>query len=249
MLISDNGHKQKTKFIKKNLIFLIFFAIVFVCFSIANVSANTNTLNLSSLGDSYIDQHNPSTNYGSNWHMYVNPKNNQEEKLLIIFNLNSLPSNIIVNSANLYIFLGSDVPSSSRTHNIYKITSSWTESEVKWSNQPSISSSLTSSTNTGTTPFVWKNWDVTSDVQDFLSGAATNYGWEIKDNNETPSNNYNTLYRTREHPSNEQGGVTNPYLQINYVCESGWLGGNCSIPDCSSLNNCSGNGECVAPNN
>ena len=32
------------------------------------------------------------------------------------------------------------------------------------------------------------------------------------------------------------------------ACDNGWTGGSCALPDCATVNQCSGKGECVSSN-
>ena len=51
---------------------------------------------------------------------------------------------------------------------------------VTWITRPSFNATESDST-TAPTPPSWVQWDVTSDVQDYLDGTKTNYGWQVMD--------------------------------------------------------------------
>jgi hypothetical protein len=75
------------------------------------------------------------------------------------------------------------------------VTSIWSESTITWDTQPTVSS-----TNTGTVIIPSSpscvTWDVTADVQAWVSGTA-NHGWRVSDQDETTSS-AEVRYVTRE---------------------------------------------------
>ena len=50
-----------------------------------------------------------------------------------------------------------------------------------WNNQPSYATTSSAYSYVPSSPGTWMEWDVTSDVGDFVSGTYTNYGWKITD--------------------------------------------------------------------
>lgn len=101
---------------------------------------------------------------------------------LIRFDIPSILSNAQIIST-LYLFYQSwgDTNPRGRPLNIYRITSEWDEDTCNWNNQPSYTYSSTSTSIIPSTPGIWMKWDVTNDVDSFLSGNVTNYGWMITD--------------------------------------------------------------------
>jgi hypothetical protein len=106
---------------------------------------------------------------------------------LIQFDLSSIPSTTTITSAKLSLY--DDPTSSQGTHDqtsgsnaayLARIVSSWTESTVTWTNQPS-----TTSTNEVTLPAStssnqdYTDIDVTSLVQDQISNPSTSYGFML----------------------------------------------------------------------
>ena len=187
-------------------------------------TASAATVNIAPSKDAYVDADHSNTNYGSDSSLYIRASSQSNTKRAYIgFDLSSYSSHVVVSSAKLYLYLH-DAPNPSRTHNLYKVTSSWTESGIKWNNQPTFSGTVSAATSTGNNNSVWRNWNVTSDTQSFINGTD-NYGWVIKDSSEGSSDpNDATL---SEYYSKEKSGSQDPYLVLTYSCASGWSGTYC----------------------
>lgn len=130
---------------------------------------------------------------------------------LIRFDISSIPSNAQVISASLYLYYQSwgDTNPAGRPLNIYRITRNWNEDTCNWNNQPSYASTTTSTSIIPSAPGVWMEWDVTSDLDSFISGSVTNYGWKITDETYWGQPN---IPRTRFW-AKERGSLI-PYLEI-----------------------------------
>ncbi len=136
-------------------------------------------------------------------------------RILIHFDLSSIPSGVTINSAILSLSL--TAASDDRIQDVHRVTSAWAESTASWQNQPSFSLISTSNAHTGTTPDSWVNWDVSSDVGAFLSGTQ-NYGWLIKEQVESsgPDPLY-ALYKSREFSGDS---LLRPKLFVSYTAGS-----------------------------
>ena len=167
-----------------------------------------------SSADTYNDEKNPGTNYGSSAVMDVGTKTSNRLHSLVQFDISSLPihTDSTVNSANLSLYL-SAAPTTSRTHGAHRVTSTWAEGSVTWTGEPSFDGTATASTITGTAGGVWLIWDVTADVSAYLGGTATNYGWLIKDSAEGISKAYEFSYATKE----EVSSSLHPTLSIAFT--------------------------------
>ncbi|UCF11823.1 MAG: DNRLRE domain-containing protein, partial [Thermoplasmatales archaeon] len=86
----------------------------------------------------------------------------------------------------------------------------WEEETVTWNSQPSYASQSTTYANVPSVTGVWMEWDVTSDVLDFLSGMQVNCGWKLTD--ETHWGTFDipqTWWRSKEY------GYNIPRLEIH----------------------------------
>jgi hypothetical protein len=141
-------------------------------------------------------------------------------RALVAFDLSSIPLGSTINSANLSLFrygyLGNPV---GRTHWVYRITQSWTENGATWIDRDGgswvtpggdyttaggASSPLTALT---------ISWNVTDIVKAWIENGEDNYGFLIKDGDETTLGNWTWLYCTRENIINE----SRPMLEIDYT--------------------------------
>jgi PKD repeat protein len=132
---------------------------------------------------------------------------------LIKFDISSIPTGSIIQSATLHIFYFDWVTSDpvGRILKIYRITSNWNESTVTWSNQPFYASQSTSSSTIPSQKSTWMAWNVKDDAQSFVNGVA-NYGWKITDETYWGTSNIPmVLLASKEH------FAYNPYLEIMYL--------------------------------
>ncbi len=112
-----------------------------------------------------------------------------EYRTLIYFNLSSIPSNAIVESAELRIYYTNRLPSGwndpqGDRYYVCRLTEDWKELNTRhppWTerNRPyhvcsGIASTVPASAG-------WMTWNVTDDVRGFLNGSYKNYGWIIRD--------------------------------------------------------------------
>jgi len=174
-----------------------------------------------SSADSYVDQFNPTTNYGSSTTLSVNTRASRNTRALVQFTIAAIPANS-VSSATMQLYL-TTAPAASRTHNAHLITQSWTEAGVTWDTYDGtnnwttaggdFSGTATASTTTGTTSGVTLSWTVTSDVQAYVNGTATNYGWLVKDQTESATPNRTSAYASKEYatPANR------PLLSVTFT--------------------------------
>jgi hypothetical protein len=169
--------------------------------------------------DASIWEEYPDDNYGSSDHMGVRNKYGHsshediwEVDALIRFDLSSLTDEYVVDSAMLYFYYYECTYNNcdGRELTCYSITSDWDEGTVTWNTQPSYTTTATSSSAVPAT-WGWMRWDVTSDVQDYVAGLQTNYGWQVMDT--TTWGDYDvpdSRFRTKEY------GDYIPYLKVTY---------------------------------
>jgi hypothetical protein len=121
------------------------------------------------------------------------------------FDLSSIPADAIIKSAtvNLYYYRNIDSDAYGRALNMYRFLSDWNEETITRATMPLASSELSSVTNAPPSTGVWVSWDVTEDIQKFLSGTLQNYGWIINDEGYWPYANIPYMQlRSKEYGSN-----------------------------------------------
>lgn len=168
---------------------------------------------ISPIGDAYVDEHADNNNFGTQHELFVRSKadnqgNQENRRAFVQFNL-PIPPIASVTAASLKLRL-TNAPGEDRTLEARRVADAWTESGIKWNNQPTTTPILPGTLNTGTMNDVWKSWDVTSDVQNFAAGAYGNNGWMVKDASEGSANSQESAFASREHASEIYG----PILEI-----------------------------------
>jgi len=190
----------------KKIIYLIILLVTFTCVS---VQANTYLPS----DDTFIDERLPDTNSGAQPYMIVRSMNlpNFELDTLVKFNLSTIPSGTFISSAklNLYYYNYNDSNPSGNPINVYRITSTWSESTTNWNNRPTYDSNV-ASTVSGPGSYGWVQWNVRSDIQGFVNGSKTNYGWQIMD--ASASSNSMIYFRSKEYTDSNY----RPYLEVEY---------------------------------
>jgi hypothetical protein len=193
-------------------VFRLFAASLVLCCLGSRALAASTTLSASQ--DAWIDKPNATTNNGSTTAIQVQGRQNSIQRGLVQFDVSSIGC-AAVTSATLRLRVDSNSLSTSVTHDVHRALVSWTEGGVTWNSRngttnwstaggaagTDFETVATASTSTGTgTGFI--EWNVTADVQAYVSGAATNNGWFVKKDTETSANNNenNTIisYASRE---------------------------------------------------
>ncbi|MCL4560892.1 MAG: DNRLRE domain-containing protein [Chloroflexi bacterium] len=88
---------------------------------------------LNAIEDSWVDQTNPSQNYGAEPTLYIRPTGGVDERALVRFDLSSLAGKTVL-SAILYIY--DDSGTGNYPVDVLQVTSDWSEMAVTWDNQP-----------------------------------------------------------------------------------------------------------------
>ncbi|MDQ4052551.1 MAG: DNRLRE domain-containing protein [Actinomycetota bacterium] len=131
---------------------------------------------LTATADAWIDSGSTASNKGSDSTLKVMSKSGGNLRALVGFNLPTLPQSCSVESATLRVYAKS--AAGGRTLQVLRLGSSWTESGVTWTNQPSTTgSAVTTDSGTG-----YREWNVAGMVQSMYSGA--NNGFLLRDANE-----------------------------------------------------------------
>ena len=218
---------MQTKFLRKGIIIGI--TLLFVGTSIVTgvngtvkIISHNNARNLNCdiltfypTDDAFIKPETPNGNHGTYDYMHVRNdyggSSGWASDILIRFDLSSVPSdaNIISAVLTLYYYQYYDNNPAGRDLNLYRATSDWDEDTVTWNTQPSYAAQPTTYSPVPSSTGVWMEWDVTNDVEDFVSGSYVNYGWKVTDENYWGQTGIpKTFFRTREY------GSFIPYLEI-----------------------------------
>ena len=145
--------------------------------------------------DTFIYEREPNRCYGQTqseywFELWVASLSGWDARILLKFPIkNSVPSNAIIDSARLELFM-TYAPQTSRTYDVHRLLDDWAEEWVgelagaTWNNQPRHEPTITDSTTSGISTEVIKRWTVTSDVQSILNNEYPEFGWMIKDHQE-----------------------------------------------------------------
>jgi len=173
--------------------------------------------------DVSIKEATPNANYGSSYLVVRNRyggfgQPGYEDDILIKFDISELSSGVTIISAtlNLFYYKWSENFPVGRPLTLYRITSDWDEAIVTWNTRPSYNTAVTSMATVPSSPNVWVEWDVTSDVEIFVKGQEINYGWQIMDETywgmfDIPA----TWFHQKEYSGN--GDEYIPYLEIEFT--------------------------------
>jgi hypothetical protein len=174
------------------------------------------TCTLTAVADSYVDAALATTNFGTSAVLDVDPSAVSTERILVSFDLTTcspaIPADAIVQTAQLQLTVASLVLAS-RTVDMRSVTSGWTEAGVTWNTQPTVAGSVTASTSVTADQAAGTviTWTATSDVQAFVTGAASNLGFRLSDSAEGVGLGALLSFRSREAASGH------PQLVITYV--------------------------------
>ena len=148
-------------------------------------SVPTSTCTLNPSADSYVSDGllEGNSNFGGATTLQVSG-GSTDKRTFVRFDLAScLPSTAEIKSATLRLVL-TTAPGQNRTYETTRVSASWAEGSITWNNQPGVGVS-SGTVATGTTSGVTREWTVSSDVQAFTNGTATNNGWRIADTDES----------------------------------------------------------------
>lgn len=169
-------------------------------------------LRYSAVRDAFIASGTPGTNYGGFNALYLGWNNTgfNAMRILLQFDLGSIPANADIRNANFFIFQFAVIPPNDGNMDFRAqyMQSSWNESQVTWNNANFLGGqSLPIGTVAGGTG--WRSGSALQPVRDWVSGAQPNRGVLIT-GDETPDRNRMRQFHSREVP----GFV--PYLEVEY---------------------------------
>jgi parallel beta-helix repeat protein len=126
-----------------------------------------------SVADSWVLQSSTNTNYGTDSTLKVDSKNGGNARALVRLTLPGVPAGCVVTDAKLRLYAASY--KTGRTLQALRIAASWTETTVRWSNQPATTgTAATAPSGSG-----YREWTVTQQVRDMYSSG--NNGFLIRD--------------------------------------------------------------------
>lgn len=195
----------------------------------ANVIGNTS-LQIPAKEDTYIDENNPSKNYGNCKELFVGTKSSKKRRAILKFDVSSIPADATIISAEVFMKkIGGTNTSTSL--GAYLMTSSWVENAGGCSGN-SLAPNWTqraAGTNWGSTGGDFNNtavsttnvasngnysWNVLSAVQNWISNPSNNRGLMIRTVNEGINNEF-------KFSSSEEGKTADrPYLNVVYQVPS-----------------------------
>ena len=146
---------------------------------------------------------------GGDDHICTRSLSGWEWDSLLRFDLSAIPANATIRYASLqlYYYYNWDGSPGGDQLNIHRITSDWNEETANWATRPTYAPVPTSSSYVPYATGTWMEWNVTVDVQTFLSGGVTNYGWRIVD---IQGGNEIAYFRTKEYMDSQ------PLLLVGY---------------------------------
>jgi hypothetical protein len=165
--------------------------------------------------DAYVNQNAANTNNGTGNFVDVQTGSGQNRRTYVRFDLAvcapAIPSTATVKLATVRLY-ATQVPTACHTYDIFDAASTWSETGITWNNQPfgttlnnpasgtrtdAITIGGAPCQNTATGAYV-NGWTVTVDVQRFVAGTQTNFGWMIRDDAENVAPTDNARFATRE---------------------------------------------------
>jgi hypothetical protein len=166
------------------------------------------------MGDTVVKQDAAATNFGTGTSMDLASGNAVNHRVYVRFDLAkctpTIPTTATVKLATLRLD-AAGIPTACRTHDVFKVTSTWSEAAITWSNQPfgttinnPPSSQRSASLDIGSAPcanstgFTYVSWTVTADTQAFAAAPASNFGWMIRDDAEGSATTRTATYVAKD---------------------------------------------------
>lgn len=169
-------------------------------------SQTTYTVNIEPpTDDAYIYAGSPSNNYGSSPNLAVGYAGGSEMKMLIKWDLSSLPNPLSIVNAEIRLY--QTTTNSSITTDIYRINSVWSETSVNWNNQPTTIGWYGSQTFSSTSGL--KYIPATNLVNDWLTNGNNGVMFKI---------NLGTSYQMFD---SKEASSSDPRLIITYISTTG----------------------------
>lgn len=156
----------------------------------------TGSTTLTASADSDVDEEFPNTNHGTATTLQLDSNAGKRNRPYLTFTLPPLPAGCALTAATLRIS-PAVTGGALATHNLYRITTPWTETGISWNAQPSTANPAPFAD-----PGISLNpppidLDALATVQAMYAGTA--YGFSIRSTYEgSGSGSYNSYYDSRE---------------------------------------------------
>lgn len=201
------------------------FTVALALFSTIDSFGQSQTVSLIADGDAVIDQQLPTTvinngagNLVTNPNYYAVWSQFEREMSLISFDLSSIPAGSTISSAKITIQGLNTSAWNSRTIQLHKVTSPWSETTVTWNsfNGAYSATAIASDLVYNTKPFA--EWTITSEIQSIIDGSSANNGWLFQDvTGDYWSDYFRYQYGSKEHTNSAK----HPVLEITYTPPAG----------------------------
>jgi hypothetical protein len=170
------------------------------------LAAGLDNVTLYAAADNYADSKYPQLGtYGYVSVLYVGNSYDHvqdvwgSERIYIRFDISSLPKGIVIQNATLRLWQFY-APASQQEYEVHRVLGDWKEGTENWNNQPACDNTTTSTAVAPDRTEVAVGWDITRDVQAWLSGQAKNYGIMIKAAKEQRVKDASSGFWSREYP-------------------------------------------------
>ncbi len=161
--------------------------------------------------DSFVSSKNPTSNYYLDEHIRMGWNSGYNiRRTYIRFDLpSSIPSQSITQA---YMSLKKYGAGSTPSLKAYRVTESWTSSTITWNNKP-VSTSISASDTAEAMTNNWYRFYVTDIVRQWYAGTYQNYGFMVRDSDESGTSSWSTFY------SSDAASPNKPELRITYVTD------------------------------
>lgn len=160
--------------------------------------------------DTFVNEASTSQTNGTAATLDVIPDTGSRKYSYVQFDMSScsIPTTGGADSATLSVYVA-NAPKGPLTLSASRVTSAWSNATT-WTTQPTTAAA-TDSKATGTTNGVVISFTVTADVDAFIKGTSSNYGWRL-----TESGTLQNATKDLAQLSSGDAAVNKPQLVINY---------------------------------
>jgi hypothetical protein len=170
------------------------------------LAAGLDNVTLYAAADNYADSKYPQLGtYGHRPVLFVGNSYDHvqdlwgSERIYIRFDISSLPKGIVIQNATLRLWQYY-APASPQEYEVHRVLGDWKEETENWNNQPAWDNTTTSTAVAPDRTEVAVEWDITRDVQAWISGQANNYGIMLKAAKEQRVKDASSGFWSREYP-------------------------------------------------